>query len=170
MATHAFGLLIHPISFCSQFVRSVEKALRPSSHILTRRAALPASNFAVRYLSESTKKTIEDAVTQNKLVVFMKGTPDAPQCGFSRAVMQILAVQGVDMQNSLKSFNILADEELRSGIKEYSSWPTIPQVYINGEFIGGCDIMLNMHQSGELEKLLVKEGLVLPEPEENPRA
>ncbi|KAG0003183.1 monothiol glutaredoxin grx5 [Entomortierella chlamydospora] len=152
------------------FLRTATSALRPSSHILTRRAALPASSFAVRYLSESTKKTIEDAVTQNKLVVFMKGTPDAPQCGFSRAVMQILTVQGVDMQNSLKSFNILADEELRSGIKEYSSWPTIPQVYINGEFIGGCDIMLNMHQSGELEKLLVKEGLILPEPEENPRA
>ncbi|KAF9347567.1 monothiol glutaredoxin grx5 [Mortierella sp. AD094] len=152
------------------FLRTATSALRPSSHILTRRAALPASSFAVRYLSDSTKKTISDAVTQNKLVVFMKGTPDAPQCGFSRAVMQILTVQGVDMQNSLKSFNILADEELRSGIKEYSSWPTIPQVYINGEFIGGCDIMLNMHQTGELEKLLVKEGLVMPEPEENPRA
>ncbi|KAF8964603.1 monothiol glutaredoxin grx5 [Entomortierella lignicola] len=152
------------------FLRTATSALRPSSHILTRRAALPASSFAVRYLSDSTRKTIEDAVTQNKLVVFMKGTPDAPQCGFSRAVMQILTVQGVDMQNSLKSFNILADEELRSGIKEYSSWPTIPQVYINGEFIGGCDIMLSMHQNGELETLLLKEGLVLPEPEENPRA
>ncbi|KAI1308751.1 monothiol glutaredoxin grx5 [Mortierella claussenii] len=152
------------------FLRTATSALRPSSHILTRRAALPATSFAVRHLSDSTKKTIEDAVHNNKLVVFMKGTPDAPQCGFSRAVMQILTVQGVDMANSLKSFNILADEDLRSGIKEYSSWPTIPQVYINGEFVGGCDIMLNMHQSGELETLLVKEGLVQPEPEENPRA
>ncbi|KAF9110622.1 monothiol glutaredoxin grx5 [Mortierella sp. AM989] len=152
------------------FLRTATSALRPSSHILTRRAALPATSFAVRHLSDSTKKTIENAITQNKLVVFMKGTPDAPQCGFSRAVMQILTVQGVDMQNALKSFNILADEELRNGIKEFSSWPTIPQVYINGEFVGGCDIMLNMHQSGELESLLVKEGLVQPEPEENPRA
>ncbi|KAF8934283.1 monothiol glutaredoxin grx5 [Haplosporangium bisporale] len=153
------------------FLRTASSlALRPSGHILTRRAALPATAFAVRHLSDSTKKTIEDAIAQNKLVVFMKGTPDAPQCGFSRAVMQILTVQGVDMQNSLKSFNILADEELRSGIKEYSSWPTIPQVYVNGEFVGGCDIMLSMHQSGELEKLLLKEGLVEPEIEENPRA
>ncbi|KAF9329873.1 monothiol glutaredoxin grx5 [Linnemannia elongata] len=153
------------------FLRSASSlALRPSSHILTRRAALPATSFAVRHLSDSTKKTIEDAITQNKLVVFMKGTPHAPQCGFSRAVMQILSVQGVDMDGALKSFNILADEELRSGIKEYSSWPTIPQVYINGEFVGGCDIMLNMHQSGELEKLLLKEGLIEPEVEESPRA
>ncbi|KAF9347867.1 monothiol glutaredoxin grx5 [Mortierella sp. NVP85] len=152
------------------FLRTATSALRPSSYLLTRRAALPATTFAVRHLSDSTKKTIEDAITNNKLVVFMKGTPQAPQCGFSRAVMQILTVQGVDMQNSLKSFNILADEDLRSGIKEYSSWPTIPQVYINGEFIGGCDIMLNMHQTGELESLLLKEGLIQPEPEENPRA
>ncbi|KAF9914749.1 monothiol glutaredoxin grx5 [Lobosporangium transversale] len=152
------------------FLRTATWALRPSSQLLTRRAVLPATSFAVRHLSDSTKKTIEDAIHNNKLVVFMKGTPDMPQCGFSRAVMQILTVQGVDMKKSLKTFNILADEELRSGIKEYSSWPTIPQVYINGEFIGGCDIMLNLHQSGELESMLVKEGLVEPEPEENPRA
>ncbi|KAF9431076.1 monothiol glutaredoxin grx5 [Entomortierella beljakovae] len=145
-------------------------ALRPSSHILTRRAALPATSFAVRHLSDSTKKTIEDAISENKLVVFMKGTPEQPMCGFSRAVMQILNVQGVDMTNSLKSFNILADEDLRNGIKEFSSWPTIPQVYINGEFVGGCDIMINLHQSGELESMLLKEGLIAPEPEENPRA
>ncbi|KAF9184270.1 monothiol glutaredoxin grx5 [Haplosporangium sp. Z 767] len=153
------------------FLRSASSlTLKSGSHILTRRAVLPASSFAVRYISDSTKKTIEDAITNNKLVVFMKGTPDAPQCGFSRAVMQILTVQGVDMQKSLKSFNVLADEEIRSGIKEYSSWPTIPQVYINGEFVGGCDIMLNMHQSGELETQLLKEGLIEPETEEHPRA
>ncbi|KAG0006826.1 monothiol glutaredoxin grx5 [Modicella reniformis] len=143
-------------------------ALRPSSSFLTRRATLPATTFAIRYLSDSTKKTIEDAILNNKLVVFMKGTPNAPQCGFSRAVMQILTVQGVDMDNSLKSFNILADDDLRSAVKEYSSWPTFPQVYINNEFVGGCDIMLNMHQSGELETLLLKEGLIQPESEEKP--
>ncbi|KAG0055071.1 monothiol glutaredoxin grx5 [Gryganskiella cystojenkinii] len=152
------------------FLRTATLAIRPSSHFFTRRSALPATSFAVRYISDSAKKTIEDAIHNNKLVVFMKGTPDAPMCGFSRAVMQILTVQGVDMQNSLKSFNILADEELRSGIKEFSSWPTIPQVYINGEFVGGCDIMVNMHQSGELEELLLKEKLIEPEVEENPRA
>ncbi|KAF9578254.1 monothiol glutaredoxin grx5 [Lunasporangiospora selenospora] len=154
------------------FLRSASTlALRSTagSHILTRRAALPATTFAVRHLSDSTKKVIEDAISGNKLVVFMKGTPRAPMCGFSRAVMQIFDVQGVDMEKSLKSFNILEDEELRSGIKEFSSWPTIPQVYINGEFVGGCDIMVTMHQNGELEELLIKEGLVEPETEAHPR-
>lgn len=86
------------------------------------------------------------------------------QCGFSRAAVQIMQVQGVDF-DKVKTFNVLEDEELRQGIKEYSEWPTIPQVYIKGEFIGGCDILLNMHQSGDLEDLLVKEGII---PEEVP--
>ena len=86
--------------------------------------------------------TNHQAVKQNPLVVFMKGTPDAPQCGFSRAVCQILDVQGVPRE-SLKSFNCLEDQELRAGIKEYSEWPTIPQVYVKGEFVGGCDIVLS---------------------------
>ena len=112
----------------------------------------------------------------------MKGTPDAPQCGFSRAVCQILDVQGVPREK-LVTYNCLADQELREGIKEYSEWPTIPQVYVKGEFVGGCDIVLSsewsgssfiglvlmafpiVHQSGELEKLLMAEGLV---PEELP--
>ncbi|ORY29957.1 thioredoxin-like protein [Naematelia encephala] len=112
-----------------------------------------------RFLSQEAKKLIDDAVQTNPLVVFMKGTPETPQCGFSRAVCQILDVQGVPRE-SLKSFNCLEDQELRTAIKEYSDWPTIPQVYIKGEFVGGCDIILSMHQSGELEKLLVKEGLI----------
>ncbi|PWA03236.1 hypothetical protein BB558_000580 [Smittium angustum] len=90
----------------------------------------------------------------------MKGTPEAPQCGFSRAVVQILEINGV---NEFKGINCLENEELRQGIKEYTSWPTIPQVYINGEFVGGCDILIEMHKSGELEQMLIKEGIVEPE-------
>lgn len=93
------------------------------------------------------------AVAKSPIVLFMKGTPTVPQCGFSRAVVQILDVQGVPSEK-LKSYNVLEDAELREAIKEYSSWPTIPQVYVKGEFIGGCDIVLGMHQSGELEKVI----------------
>ncbi|KAG9290896.1 hypothetical protein G9A89_011046 [Geosiphon pyriformis] len=89
----------------------------------------------------------------------MKGTPDAPQCGFSRAVVQILDAQGVDAKQ-IKAYNVLEDQDLRNGIKEYSSWPTIPQVYLKGVFVGGCDILLQMHQSGELETLLKEKELV----------
>jgi len=94
----------------------------------------------------------------------MKGTPDMPMCGFSRAVVQILDVQGVNM-HKLTSINVLEDEELRQGIKEYSDWPTIPQVYIGGEFVGGCDILMSMHQSGELEDLLVKHKIITDGPD-----
>ncbi|ODN98326.1 Grx4 family monothiol glutaredoxin [Cryptococcus wingfieldii CBS 7118] len=117
-----------------------------------------------RLLSTEARKLIDDAVQSNPLVLFMKGSPEAPQCGFSRAVCQILDVQGVPREN-IKSYNCLEDQELREGIKEYSEWPTIPQVYVKGEFVGGCDILLSMHQSGELEELLIKEGLAPPIPE-----
>ncbi|CAO3590144.1 unnamed protein product [Absidia cylindrospora] len=88
-------------------------------------------------------------------------------CGFSRAAVQIMQVQGVDFKD-VQTFNVLADDDLRQGIKDYSEWPTIPQVYINGEFVGGCDILLNMHQSGDLEDLLVKNGII-PEEIEDPK-
>lgn len=91
----------------------------------------------------------------------MKGTPEAPQCGFSRATVQILDIHGVPAEK-LRTFNVLEDAELRTAIKEFSEWPTIPQVYINGEFVGGCDIILGMHQSGELESLLEKSGIIPP--------
>ncbi|EJT96577.1 monothiol glutaredoxin, partial [Dacryopinax primogenitus] len=117
-----------------------------------------------RFLSEDHRKAIDDAVHKYPLVLFMKGTLDQPQCGFSRAVCQILDVQGVP-QEKIKSFNVLQDEDLRNGIKEYSEWPTIPQLYVDGEFVGGCDIVLSMHQNGELEELLAKHGLVPPLPE-----
>ncbi|CAZ86389.1 unnamed protein product [Tuber melanosporum] len=95
----------------------------------------------------------------------MKGTPEFPQCGFSRASIQILGLQGVDPKK-FAAFNVLEDDEVREGIKEYSNWPTIPQLYVNKEFIGGCDILVSMHQSGELGDLLEKETVLVP-PEES---
>ncbi|KAI9016537.1 thioredoxin-like protein [Phycomyces nitens] len=126
------------------------------------RMAVPMS---VRWLSDSLRQKIDEDVKSSDIVLFMKGTPDQPMCGFSRATIQILQVQGVDFDKHVKAFNVLADDDLREGIKEYSEWPTIPQVYVKGEFVGGCDIMLNMHQSGDLEDLLVKEKIVEAEPE-----
>jgi len=98
---------------------------------------------------------IDGMVKEEKVVVFMKGVPAAPQCGFSNAVVQIMRMHDV----SFSSHNVLADEELRQGIKDFSNWPTIPQVYFEGEFIGGCDILLQMHQSGELIEELEKIGI-----------
>nr|XP_039271621.1 glutaredoxin-related protein 5, mitochondrial-like [Styela clava] len=104
---------------------------------------------------------IEKMVKNKKIVIFMKGVPDQPMCGFSNAVVQVLRMHGVE---DYDSHNVLEDEELRQGIKEFSDWPTIPQVYFEGDFIGGCDILLQMHQSGdlvdELEKLGIKSALV----------
>lgn len=85
----------------------------------------------------------------------MKGTPDVPRCGFSNAVVQILRMHGV----TYDAHNVLTDEDVRQGIKEFSQWPTIPQVFVNGEFIGGCDILLQMHQNGELIEELQKVGI-----------
>ncbi|CDZ97688.1 glutaredoxin-related protein [Phaffia rhodozyma] len=151
------------------FARSIQKALAPRSFPLLR---TPSSAFAFlahqRSLSQQARSAIDDAVASNPLVVFMKGTPAQPMCGFSRAVIQILDVHGVE-PDKLKTYNCLDDAELREGIKEYSEWPTIPQVYLKGEFLGGCDILLGMHSSGELEELLIKEDIipaVLPTPKE----
>jgi monothiol glutaredoxin len=100
------------------------------------------------------KDTIKDQVTKNRVVLYMKGTPQFPQCGFSATATEILKRCGV---TSFASFNILQDETLRQGIKEYSNWPTIPQLYVDGEFVGGCDIMREMYQSGELQQLLSQQ-------------
>ena len=91
----------------------------------------------------------------------MKGTPETPQCGFSRASIQILGLQGVD-PSKFAAFNVLEDEGLRAGIKEFSDWPTIPQLYVGGDFVGGCDILLSMHQNGELGKMLEDKGVLVP--------
>ncbi|NJL90779.1 MAG: Grx4 family monothiol glutaredoxin [Coleofasciculaceae cyanobacterium SM2_1_6] len=94
------------------------------------------------------KQRIDDLVSQNKIVVFMKGSKLMPQCGFSNNVVQMLNSLGVPFE----TVDVLADYEIRQGIKEYSNWPTIPQVYINGEFVGGSDILIELYQKGELQE------------------
>ena len=98
--------------------------------------------------------TIKDQVSQDRVVLYMKGTPQFPQCGFSATVAEVLKRCGLI---EYKSFNVLQDEPLRQGIKEYSNWPTIPQLYVDGEFVGGCDIIREMYQTGELQQLLAKQ-------------
>jgi monothiol glutaredoxin len=98
-----------------------------------------------------TKQRIHEQVTSHPVVLFMKGTPQFPQCGFSQLAVQVLNACGVQ---EFHSVNVLADNEIRQGIKDYANWPTIPQLYVNGEFVGGSDIMKEMYQSGELQKLL----------------
>ena len=100
---------------------------------------------------------IKQDVSSNPVVLFMKGTPVFPQCGFSAAVVQILTHMGV----KFKGIDVLTDPEIRQGIKEYSSWPTIPQLYVKGEFVGGCDIVREMFETGELEQLLKEKGVAL---------
>jgi monothiol glutaredoxin len=104
----------------------------------------------------SIQDTIREQVTTHPVVLYMKGTPQFPQCGFSHAAVQMLGACGVD---KFFSVNVLADPEIRQGIKDYSQWPTIPQLYVNGEFVGGCDIMREMYQSGELQQLLTKQSV-----------
>ncbi|HYN27548.1 MAG TPA: Grx4 family monothiol glutaredoxin [Burkholderiales bacterium] len=99
------------------------------------------------------KEKIRKQVTGNPVVLYMKGTPDAPLCGFSASAVQILEACGVE---NVATVDVLADQDIRQGIKDYSKWPTVPQLYVNGEFVGGADIMREMYQSGELQKLLAK--------------
>ncbi|MEX0840675.1 MAG: Grx4 family monothiol glutaredoxin [Xanthobacteraceae bacterium] len=103
----------------------------------------------------SVQDFIKNEVTGNDVVLFMKGTPEFPQCGFSGQVVQILDYLGV----AYKGINVLESDELRSGIKDYSQWPTVPQLYIKGEFVGGCDIVREMFQAGELQQVFKDKGL-----------
>ena len=103
---------------------------------------------------------IDNEVKSNHVVLFMKGTPQFPMCGFPAQVVQILDHLGV----SYKGLNVLENDELRNGIKTYSNWPTIPQLYVKGEFVGGCDIVREMFQAGELQSLLKDKGLAVKEP------
>jgi monothiol glutaredoxin len=96
------------------------------------------------------KERLDQLVSQNKIMVFMKGNKLMPQCGFSNNVVQILNTLGVPFE----TIDVLADQDIRQGIKEYSNWPTIPQVYINGEFIGGSDIMIELYQKGDLQQMV----------------
>lgn len=101
-------------------------------------------------MDDAIRQRIENDVKKNKVFLYMKGTPDAPQCGFSARTAAILKEHNIPFG----SFNVLDDEDIRQGIKEYADWPTIPQVYVNGEFIGGCDIITELHENGELKNLL----------------
>jgi len=101
----------------------------------------------------SVKEKIENDIKNNKVFLYMKGNPDFPQCGFSGQVVNMLKEYDVEYG----SFNVLEDDEIREGIKEYAKWPTIPQLYVDGQFVGGCDILTEMYQSGELKKVLGKE-------------
>ena len=100
-----------------------------------------------------TQDRIRQQVAANRVVLYMKGTPQFPQCGFSALAVQVLNACGV---KDFHSVNVLADQAIREGIKQYANWPTIPQLYVNGEFVGGCDIMREMYQSGELQKLIAE--------------
>ena len=99
------------------------------------------------------QQRIDDLVKTNDIVLFMKGNASFPMCGFSGRAIQILKAVGVDTK-ALKTVNVLDDQEIRQGIKEYSSWPTIPQLYVRGEFVGGSDIMMEMYESGELQQVI----------------
>ncbi|KAL9241843.1 hypothetical protein vseg_015905 [Gypsophila vaccaria] len=162
-ATLHFSPETHPSSALSDF--------RPPSASFSRRFAPSALNSTHRpfnsnhpvlrrrpsfrcfsALSPELKTTIDKVVTSNKVILFMKGTKDFPQCGFSNTVVQILRSCNVPFE----TINILENEFLRQGLKEYSSWPTFPQLYIDGEFYGGCDITVDAFKSGELQETLEK--------------
>ncbi|KAG5995953.1 hypothetical protein E4U52_007509 [Claviceps spartinae] len=137
----------------------LRQAARPAASVRT-----PLSLFQYRLLSSETRSAIDRAVASAPVVLFMKGTPEMPQCGFSATVIKILGMQGVN-PTKFAAFNVLEDAELREGIKEYSDWPTIPQLYVDKEFVGGCDILRNMHTNGELatffegkDVLAIEEG------------
>ena len=106
-------------------------------------------------MDQQVKEQIEKEINNNKVCLFMKGTPDAPQCGFSMAVSNILKILNVEF----KGVNVLENQNLREGIKIFSDWPTIPQLYVKNEFIGGCDIVKEMYESGELAKLFESKNI-----------
>ncbi len=108
-------------------------------------------------MDENTRQRIQTEVDTNDVLLFMKGTPVFPQCGFSAAVIQVLS----HLQVKFNSVNVLEDMDIREGIKHYSDWPTIPQLYVKGEFVGGCDIIREMFETGELSTLLAEKGIEL---------
>ena len=108
-------------------------------------------------VQQAVQQRIDDLVKSNRVVLFMKGTAQFPQCGFSGRAIQVLKACGV---NDLKTVNVLEDDGIRQGIKDYAQWPTIPQLYVNGEFVGGSDIMMEMYQAGELQPLIATAASV----------
>ena len=108
-------------------------------------------------MDQKTKDFIDNEINNNDVCLFMKGTPDAPQCGFSMAVSNILKI----LEVKFKGINILENNELRQGIKEYSEWPTIPQLYIKKEFVGGCDIVKEIYENGKLKEILKEKKIII---------
>ena len=106
-------------------------------------------------MDDQTKDTIQNHIDKNEVCLFMKGTPDAPQCGFSMAVTNMLKI----LEVNFGSVNVLEDQNIREGIKTFSDWPTIPQLYIKNEFVGGCDIVKEMYENGELKKIFDNKGI-----------
>ena len=106
-------------------------------------------------MDQQIKNIIDEEITNNEVCLFMKGTPEAPQCGFSMAVSNMLKI----LEVNFKGVNVLENELIRKGIKEFSEWPTIPQLYIKKEFVGGCDIVKEMYETGELKKILEDKGI-----------
>ena len=106
-------------------------------------------------MDDQTKISIQNHIDNNDICLFMKGTPDAPQCGFSMAVSNMLKI----LEVNFKGINVLEDQALREGIKKFSDWPTIPQLYIKKEFVGGCDIVKEMYENGELKKIFEDKGI-----------
>jgi len=106
-------------------------------------------------MEQEVKDLIDKEITDNEICLFMKGTPDAPQCGFSMAVSNMLKI----LEVKYKGVNVLENQSLREGIKKFSDWPTIPQLYIKKEFVGGCDIVKEMYENGELKKILEDKGI-----------
>ncbi len=106
-------------------------------------------------MDDQTKNIIQSHIDDNEVCLFMKGTPDAPQCGFSMAVSNMLKI----LEINFKGINVLEDQNIREGIKIFSDWPTIPQLYVKKEFVGGCDIVKEMYENGELKKVLEEKGI-----------
>jgi len=106
-------------------------------------------------MDDKTKDLIKNEIDNNEVCLFMKGTPDAPQCGFSMAVSNLLKI----LEVKFKGVNVLENQEIRQGVKEFSDWPTIPQLYVKKEFVGGCDIVKEMYENGELTKLLESKSI-----------
>ncbi len=126
----------------------------PRRRLVSERAIDNAPDVATYSPMSDVKARIEELIGKNKVLLFMKGTKSFPQCGFSSAVVAVLREEGVPFE----TVNVLADPEIRQGIKDFSSWPTIPQLYVGGKFVGGCDIVREMHASGELDKELRAAG------------
>ena len=108
-------------------------------------------------MRDEVRQKIKGYIDSNRVLLFMKGSKKMPRCGFSNYAVQVLKFYGL---NNWKDVDVLADEQVREGIKKYSNWPTIPQLYVKGQFVGGCDIMKEMHADGSFEELLVREGII----------